>query len=161
MSDTVRKRRCWLWGMLAAVLLLVGVPIGWRLRPLNSVERQLVGDWKTLSPTLEVIHNPTYRLKANRRFILRHAVVTSFGGSVSEGSWSCSGDTLYITRDPPPRLSIWKRLEWHRRVLLGLNSQRIQVAFENDGRVRLVHLSHPPSSPPGYWVPSNSSIWPD
>jgi len=41
----MKSRRRWPWAILAVVLLLVGGPIAWRLRPLNAAERTLIGFW--------------------------------------------------------------------------------------------------------------------
>lgn len=50
MTETVKRRHRWAWLVLAAVLLLVGGRVAWRSRPLNAIERRLVGDWINMPP---------------------------------------------------------------------------------------------------------------
>lgn len=62
MSVTVKKRRRWPWIVLAVVLLLVALPVAWRLRPLSATERSLVGRWKSTDGV------SSFHLSADRRF---------------------------------------------------------------------------------------------
>lgn len=44
-----RRRRIGWISLTAGLVLVIGVPLGWQFRPLNAVERRLVGVWSTPS----------------------------------------------------------------------------------------------------------------
>ena len=45
MTAIAVRRRRWPWVVISVVLLIVGVPLAWKFRPLNATERKLVGVW--------------------------------------------------------------------------------------------------------------------
>lgn len=97
MSEIAARRRRWPWGVISVIVLVVGVPLAWKFRPLNATERKLLGTWES---------SPKNRLSfhADRRFYLSGATP---GDPVSEeaksfipplefgGTWTASGNSLY------------------------------------------------------------------
>jgi len=63
MSDTGNRRRRWPWLILALGLLVIGVPLVWRLRPLNATERALVGSWSCDAPKAELQFSPYHQFQ--------------------------------------------------------------------------------------------------
>lgn len=107
MSEAVRKRRRrWPWMVLAA-LVLVGGPLGWRFRPMNGAERQLVGTWEESPETREdeevldessgrfVPERTLLRFTAARRF----AYWTDREPYHEHASWSASATSLKASPD--------------------------------------------------------------
>lgn len=78
MAEIAKKRRRWPWVVLAVCLLLAIGQVAWKFRPLNAVERPLVGRWGLP----EVI-----RLQADRRMFMDGDFV---------GVWSASETTLSV-----------------------------------------------------------------
>ncbi len=78
--------------MLAAVVLLIGGPVAWSYRPLNSVERAVVGRWWDRD------YRGMIELGADRRF---QANVSSARLSLREGSWRASGTSIDLSEDRP------------------------------------------------------------
>lgn len=93
------RRHC----RLLFVLFLIGivaVPVGYSLRPLNPLERRLVGTWEMNPESQQRL--PTYHLGADRRYAVTygwHADAIS-----EEGSWEVSGN----------QLRMWPDLHWPR-----------------------------------------------
>lgn len=130
----------WKWGLAIAMLvLLVGAPLAWRFRPLNSTERQLVGIWTTPSAG----EQPSYMiLGADRRMTHGSGLydpARRHGGLTREmdGTWEASGGAMYGTwkRDLPTRLrDFWQGVShtFHNSVRMeGTDVLKISTA---DGR---------------------------
>lgn len=84
MTEIVKRRRRWPWVALVALVLLIGGPIAWRFRPLNTVERAFVGHWNDGSTN-------GFRFDAN------HCCAgDGADGEVITGTWSARGSTLSI-----------------------------------------------------------------
>lgn len=112
MSEPPKKRRRWPWVILASVLLLIGAPIAWRLRPLNTTERTLLGRWKSLDGLSAFQLSPDRRFSwesVDQRFVhelsathrtqplLFHMVDSRF--LTMEGDWSASRSSLSFRDD--------------------------------------------------------------
>lgn len=81
----VRKPRRWPWGVLVVLALSVGGPIAWRFRPLNAIEKTLVGRWQLLAD------GSAYELDARRRYL--------HPGTGGRGSWSASQGRIVFRSD--------------------------------------------------------------
>lgn len=107
MADLIQKRRRWPYGV-AALLLLGGVAL-WLYRPLNSVERRVVGEWvSTESP------RTPWTFRSDRTFDWLHA-----SGQSVRGTWSCTSSSIELLYDPPKIRTRWERIQerfsslWH------------------------------------------------
>lgn len=106
MPETVRTRRRWLWMVLAA-LVLVGGPLGWRFRPMNGAERQLVGTWEESPETREDeegLDESSGRFAPERVFLRftaarRFACWTDREPYEEHASWSASATSLKASPD--------------------------------------------------------------
>lgn len=101
MAESMKRR--WRWWIVGVVLLLVGSPIAWSFRPLNAVERRLVGQWRCPSSDARIW--TTYTLTADRRAIFD----TGFGLPLLSGSWSASDAGLLMSFNGPGPKS-WAKL---------------------------------------------------
>jgi len=102
MAETVKRRRRWPWGLLAALVLLIGCPVARRLRPLNAEERAVVGVWVAGRDPVRGIDRHELTLSSSRSFLRRYL---HNDGSVTEetGSWHIDGRTLVISFQLPAR----------------------------------------------------------
>ena len=148
MTETVKKRRRWPWVILAAVLLLVGGPIAWRLRPLNATERRLVGTWTPEDPAMTPELLP-FTLKPDRTLFY-----SALGGTLTfPGRWDATSETIEIQMDPDPDRSdpIIPRLLRLYRQLSG--QHRRPLLFDNDDTIELEGI-------PFKRVPTTSRVTP-
>lgn len=95
MAETTPRRRRWPWWIAGAVLLLVAGPIAWSFRPLNTVERRLLGKWR--SPTSDPSISVTYTFTPDRRAVFD----TGFGLPPLHGTWSASSSGLLMSFEGP------------------------------------------------------------
>jgi len=84
MTEIAKRRRRWPWVVLAVLLLVVGGPIAWQFRPLNTAEKALVGRWTITGPQEAIEFRP------DRRFLLR---------GIPAGSWSASETSLSVRHE--------------------------------------------------------------
>lgn len=129
MAETSNKRRRWLWLILSVGLIFIGAPIAWRLRPLNALERRLVGKWQTfygpyLSPS------PAFAMHADRTFRIGERT----------GHWHASDGKLFISYSIGSSMrtvpgSLWQRLDITWRGFWSVPAET--VAFDNQGHVQL------------------------
>ena len=103
MSETTKsRRRRWLFSIGALLLASAFAwPIAWKYRPINSLERQIVGHWKESGAEVN-----TYCFLADRRFeYVRESPVMvgnvvqnirEFSELADGGTWSASSETLYL-----------------------------------------------------------------
>ncbi len=81
----VPKKRCrWPWVILVALVFLIGGSMAWRFRPLNPVERAILGKW--------IRHDGggdeyTVTFSSNRTFSMDDEVV---------GTWNASGSSCSL-----------------------------------------------------------------
>lgn len=130
MLEVVRKRRRWPRWALATVGLLIGMPVAWHLRPLNSMERRLVGVWEggLFVTQHEFVFTPDRRY---RRFWLRNA----FGDLVTRGSWEISGSQLTMKED---YAHSWERPTRDRVLAYLTKRKNMRVEFVGSQEMRLV-----------------------
>ena len=108
----IRHRfRWWQW-LVAAVVLLGGVRVAWHFRPLNAMERRLIGTWDIRNHQWDGFMTFT----EDRRFAFRfRGRSPEAGWEIPDmvGSWSVRGKSLYYTYDSPTR-DPWSYLkrEW-------------------------------------------------
>ena len=134
MTETVKRRR-WPWVVLGLLLLVIGVPIAWRFRPLNSEEKRLVGRWRS-EPTFDGAAIVAYHFADSRRY--------TFSGVFREesGTWQMSEGVLTFQPDRTelPTLSdaiaAWKAFvdpssTWHDVTILRPSG----VRFETDDQL--------------------------
>jgi len=121
MNETVRKRRRWPWVVLAVVLLLIGGPIGWQLRPLTATERQLVGRW---GPSTGVV---MYHFRADRRFSIQ-----DFGGT-----WHVSSGSIIFHQDPTDTAGYSPIVRAKIYVQRILNSTSYPLRFDGPNQITL------------------------
>lgn len=102
MTETVQRRRRWPWMLLAALVLSIGGPVVWRLRPLNAEERAVVGVWTAGRDPVRGIDRHELTLSPYRSFLRRYF---NNDGSVSDetGSWHIDGRALVISFHLPTR----------------------------------------------------------
>lgn len=140
MLEVVTKRRRWPRWALATVGLLIGVPVAWHLRPLNSMERRLVGVWEGgSSVSLRQLHQLTFTPdRRYRRVWLRDAR----GDVVTRGSWRVSGDRLMMREDFEHSrhretlvLRVWRHLTEPRDLLVDEAGPKELRLVEEAGRV--------------------------
>ena len=107
MTETAKRRRRWPGIVLAAVLLPVCGSMAWRFRPLNTVERAMVGHWTFLATSAETRAS----FSTDRTFKMDEVV----------GSWSVSGSTLWLRT--PFTFAQTAGLPWHGRLSLFIGSR--------------------------------------
>jgi len=91
MSETVKNRRRWPWLVLFVLALLIGGPLAWRLRPLNSAERALLGEWYGAKASVRGrAVRGTVIFSADRRFLSR----SGNGSYLNRGSWRVTASGL-------------------------------------------------------------------
>lgn len=95
MSDIVKKRRRWPWVILAVLLLLVGAPIAWRLRPLNETERSVIGTWRCEHDY--AIDYETFT--SDRRLTIRTDNFATGDSETVTGTWYAANGVLYTSID--------------------------------------------------------------
>lgn len=129
MAETSINRRRWLWLILSAVLILIGGPIVWRLRPLNALEKRLVGEWQYYRG---LYNSPSVAFTLHADRTIRRGEST--------GHWHASDGKLFLSFSIGSALrtqpgSFWQRLDlaWQ-----GFWSVRPEpVIFDDHGRVPL------------------------
>ena len=93
MATFVRRHRRLLLTLL--LIVTVAVPVGYRLRPLNPLERRLVGTWELKPESQQRL--PTFHMGSNRRYVITygwHPDVIS-----EEGGWEITGNQLRMQPD--------------------------------------------------------------
>ncbi len=81
--------------------LLICALIGYQFRPLNAVERKLVGTWSLESDPQNLV-----TLHSNR------TISHPNDRTAPTGRWSARGDHLWGVQAPPPYPQWLKRMEW-------------------------------------------------
>lgn len=94
MAEVANKRRRWPWAVLAVVISVFVSVAGWRYRPLNPTERQLVGTWHEVGSP-----ESRFRYFPNRRFCLYSVYGKGEFDVGALGSWSCSDSSLIYRTD--------------------------------------------------------------
>lgn len=134
MTETVKRRRRWPWLVLSATLLLACVPIAWRLRPLNTAERALLGDWTALEGLDGSVRTST-TFYADRTFAMDEELV---------GSWNAS--TSVVRLHTPLTLAQTAGYPWHIRLGVFIESRLASksVEIQWDGPNRFTIKEGPP-----------------
>lgn len=101
MTETVKRRRRWPWGVFATILLLIVGAVGWAFRPLNATEKALIGRWRMTDAAVD----GAAESRPDRRCQLR---------GFPAGTWRTSGTRLFI-RFPLPLNDLAGR-PWSQRV---------------------------------------------
>lgn len=99
MTEPVKTRRRWLWGLPLFLGLVIGGPIAWRFRPLNDMERRLVGRWADPEPTIShYIFRPdrTFAMIYPNEFQRTAELELALG---AQGVWRCSGERMLLRFD--------------------------------------------------------------
>lgn len=135
--NEIAKRRRWPWVVLAALLIVGGGPIAWRLRPLNAEERSVIGIWRCRVP-----HAPstfTITFTDDRRYLL----VRGNFQDTEEGNWFLSGDRLTCSAKIPGPL--FHRFDWSvGDILHGVSRRRRWlIAFETADRMQVTEIADP------------------
>ena len=113
MTETVTCRRRWPWMVVVTVVLATGIPVAWRLRPLNQAERKLVGVWTEDIPKTDIPGR--YQFRPDRTFL--YELHDGDWGQLRSGHWWCSGDQLLL-RDSFVSLYGWSDPVNHIRELI-------------------------------------------
>ena len=98
-----RWRRFGRWAGGLLVLLILGM-LAYTYRPLNAVERQLLGTWQLEEEPILVTFHPDRTLSSQ--------AAKGSKGVVMTGSWSARGDQLVHTVHVPSLPTWWDQLKW-------------------------------------------------
>ena len=112
MTSSSHRRGRWWRGIVAAVVLLAVVPIAWHFRPLNAMEKRLVGTWDIRDDRWDGFI--TFTEERRFTFLFRsRSPETGWDIPDIAGSWRASGSRLRYTYDSPTR-NLWSFLwrEW-------------------------------------------------
>ena len=127
MMETAKRRRSWLWRTLAVLLLAIAGPIGWRFRPMNPLERRLVGTWRD---------------KNGCGFTFRRSHTFQTHPLSSHGTWSASRSLLRM-RTMPDLPTSWSGARIYWGALTSPEGWTSELPIEFDERGRLL-LPSPP-----------------
>lgn len=97
MTEALKKRRRWPW-VLVALVLMTAASFAWRSRPLNEMERALVGEWRSADPDRKL--HVAIQLAANRRY---RTTVSGNETGTGTGRWTARGNTICFGQD----VSFW------------------------------------------------------
>lgn len=124
----IAKRFRWPLVLLSISLIVVLIPLAWRFRPLNAVERKLVGTWRRPS----VSEHPAFVvLRPDRRI-----QTLSLGSFSPAGQWSASGSDMTYAL---PARGLRGDIEW----LLGKRPwprYRMRIGADDAGSPTLTNL---------------------
>jgi hypothetical protein len=130
MSYGSPQRRRWLIRLLAIGVLLAGMPLAWRYRPMSESESLLVGSWRALGD------DP---VSSRLKFLRGRRLMANGGPDQISGSWHVSGGKLYVSYDLPfPQT--WGEASLYLQQIIsrdhGLDFGPIDLRFEGTTRVR-------------------------